>query len=209
MSTAAVRDGERIALRNVSWDLYTQLRDDPERGGIRMTYRRGLLELMSPSGPHERVNRLLESLVAEWCVHHRIPRATFGSTTYRREDRASGLEPDSCFYFENESLVREMEEIDLDVQPPPELAIEVEISHPAGSVRMEIYADLGVKEVWRTNGTWLRMFRLTADGRYSEVTESVALPPLTPDDLMMFLGRRGEMDETSLTLEFRRWMGAR
>lgn len=210
MLTPLRSDGDRITLPNVGWRLYAQLRDDPSRSGVRMTYHRGVLELMSPSGPHERICRLLELLVAEWCVHHRIARATFGSTTYRREDLQSGLEPDACFYIEHEADVRDHEEIDLAIHPPPDLALEVEISRSAAG-RLAIYAEMGVPEVWRTDGDVLRMFRLDDQGTYREVRESQALPGLKPDDLCRFLALRTEVDESTLTIQFREWMsgGAR
>jgi Uma2 family endonuclease len=201
---AKVHDGDRILLRNVSWELYTELRDDPERDRVRMTYRHGVLELMSPSSPHERIKRILELLVTCWCRHHRLPLGSFGSTTYRLQEKESGLEPDSCFFIENEEAVRRSEEVDLTIQPPPDLAIEVEISHSAQS-RMDIYADLGVPEVWRTNGVRLNMLRLV-DGAYEPIPESMALPGLRPSDLLHFVGMRFELDETSLADAFDAWM---
>lgn len=202
MSTATRSDGGSVFLQNVSWELYTQLRDDPERDRVRMTYQQGVLELMSPSGPHERINRILERLIGVWCEVHEIPMASFGSTTYRSERRRLGLEPDSCFYFENEAAVRGHEEIDLTIQPPPDLAIEVDISS-SSTRRMSIYAGLGVPEVWRTDGEGLWMFHLDESGEYVEIAESQALARLRPEDLTSFLAKRLELDDTTLGRQFR------
>lgn len=199
---AQPRDGDVIHLRNVDWSLYTQLRDDPARARIRMTYLDGELSLMSPSGPHERINRLLERLVCAWCEVHNLPIATFGSTTFRRETQQAGLEPDTCFYLEHEALVRSREEIDLAIDPPPDLAIEVDITS-SSEPRMTIYAHLGVPEVWRTDGDSLAFHELQPNGEYRPIPVSRALPGLRAVDLQPFLDRRLEVDETTLLKEFR------
>jgi Uma2 family endonuclease len=204
MSTVLARDGERVLLRNVDWRLYTLLRDDPERRNVRMTYYQGVLELLSPSGPHERINRILQQLVTEWCQVHGIEYASFGSTTYRSETLSLGLEPDTCFYFQNEALVRDHEEIDLETDPPPDLAIEVDIS-TSSQRRLLLYTELGVPEVWRTNGEQLEMLALGRSSKYRKIAGSRALPGLSPADLMRFLARRYELGEAALVREFRAW----
>lgn len=201
--TATRTDGDRFVLRDVSWERYIDLRDDPTQLRVRMTYFRGVLELMSPSGPHERINRLLEGLLRAWCEAQNIPVAGYGSTTYRREQSEAGLEPDSCFYIEHEAVIRNHEEVDLSIDPPPDLSIEVDIR--ASSIgRLPIYAALSVPEVWRTNGDWLKIYRLE-EGEYVEVPASVSLPGFSAVQAMKFLARRTEQDETTLIREFRAW----
>jgi Uma2 family endonuclease len=204
MSIAEASDGDTIVLRNVSWELYETLRDDPERVRIRMSYLDGELSLMSPSGPHERINRLLEQFVGRWCDVHNIPRACFGSTTYRREAQQAGLEPDTCFYIENEPLVRGREELDLTIDPPPDLAIEVDISSTS-EPRMSIYAHLGVPEVWRTDGKRITFWKLSSGDHYIETAGSLSLPGLKADQLLPFLQRRQSVDDTTLLREFVEW----
>jgi Uma2 family endonuclease len=205
MTATAIKttDGERFVLHDVSWDLYVSLRDDPTQTRVRMTYHRGVLELMSPSGPHEKIKRILEKFIDVWCEVHNFSMASFGSTTYRSEANKSGLEPDTCFYFENEPLVRNREDIDLRSDPPPDLAIEVDINSSSVG-RLPIYAGLGVPEVWRTDGEWLKVYRLK-HGLYEELTESEALPDLPLWKLTEFLARRLETDELTLIREFRVW----
>lgn len=204
MTTARATDGDTVVLKNVSWELYGQLRDDPRRGRVRMTYLDGELALMSPSGPHERINRLLEQLVGQWCDVQEIARACFGSTTYRRESHQAGLEPDTCFYLENEPLVRGREDLDLAIDPPPDLAIEVDIAS-SSEPRMTIYASLGVPEVWQTDGERLTFWELTPAGHYVERSESRALPGLRAEQLVRFLERRQHVDDTTLLREFAAW----
>ncbi len=203
VATGLQSDGDRIVLRDISWERYTQLRDDPAQMRIRMTFHNGVLELLSPSGPHERIKRLIEGLVTAWCEAQEIAVASFGSTTCRSEPKKSGLEPDTCFYIENEPRVRNHEDLDLQFDPPPDLSIEIDIS--ASSLgRLPVYLGLRVPEVWRTNGVWLKIYCLANHG-YEAVSASLALPGFQPEKLLEFLARRTEIDEITLIREFRTW----
>lgn len=205
MSTAtAIRsDGDRIVLRDISWERYTELRDDPAQMRIRMTYHQGVLELMSPSGPHENTTRLLERLIDAWCDIHEISAIPFGSTTYRKQKNKAGLEPDTCYYIQSARLLGRKREVDLTVDPPPDLAVEVDITSSSLD-RLEIYASLGVFEVWRTDGDWFQIYRLTG-GCYHEVDHSEVFPQLPMDGFLGFLRRTDEWDVTALIREFRAW----
>lgn len=196
-------DGDRIVLRDISWERYTELRDDPAQMRIRMSYFHGVLELMSPSGPHERIKRLLEALIDAWCSVHKIPAVPFGSTTYRQEKKAAGLEPDTCYYIQSARLLGGKSEIDLSVDPPPDLAVEVDITSSSLD-RLKIYAALGIPEVWRTNGEWFLIYRLKV-GSYSEVARSEVFPTLSIAELIRFLQRVDEWNITALVEEFRTW----
>lgn len=190
-------------MRDVSWERYISLRDDPTQYRVKMTYFRGVLELTSPSGPHESIKRILERLIDAWCEVYEVPFKAFGSTTYRRQDHAAGLEPDTCYYIQSADLIDAKEELDLMIDPPPDLAIEVDISS-SSSGRLPIYAALGVPEVWRTNGEWLRIYRL-ANESYQEVKESKSLPGLPIGGLLDFVGRRNDMNSLQFIREFRAW----
>lgn len=205
MSTATNprTDGDRFVMRDVSWERYVDLRDDPTQLRVKMTYFRGVLELMSPPGPHERINRVLERLIDAWCEIHGIPSKAFGSTTYRRQDHAAGLEPDSCYYIQSAELLGAIEELDLTIDPPPDLAIEVDITS-SSSGRLPMYAALGVPEVWRTNGEWLRVYHLVGN-EYREASESEALPGLPIGDFMDFIRRRNDTNSLQFIREFRTW----
>src|SRR5437868_12817344 len=120
------QDAARVVLRNVPWDSYVRLRDDEANRHVRMDYYQGTLELMSPRYRHEKYNRRLDRLVWELVVELGIPCACAGSTTFRREGSGAGKESDTCFYIAHEPMIRDKEEIDLSVDPPPDLAIEVD-----------------------------------------------------------------------------------
>ncbi len=127
MAVLAGDTESRILLRGIAWSTYEAILADID-GGTRLTYDRGYLEMMSPSREHERLKRLLgrmiETITEEW----EIPISSAGSTTLRSELRQRGVEPDECYYVASEPQVRGRDQMDLHCDPPPDLAIEVELS---------------------------------------------------------------------------------
>ena len=206
--TAANRAGlleQAVVLPDVAWDQYVRLRDNPANRGLRMTYREGVLEIMTLGALHELISSLIDHFILEWRVAREIPVRPSGSMTLRREGLGRGLEGDQSYYIQNEPQVRGLDEIDLDKGPPPDLAVEVE--HTAAAVRkLPIYAALGVPEVWRWRGETLTVYRLE-NGEYVERPESGALPGFPLDQLRQALTRSGAVDETTLVREFRLWLG--
>jgi Uma2 family endonuclease len=121
------------------------------------------------------------------------------------------LEPDQCYYIKHEALVRAVEQIDLDQFPPPDLAVEVDITSSSLD-RFSIYADLRIPEVWRYGGQSLTIYHLQ-EGQYEICDRSIALPLLQANDLSRFLALRFSQDETrspmsenSLVKQFRQWL---
>jgi Uma2 family endonuclease len=192
-------------LRDIDWPGYKSIADSVGESHVRLTYDRGNLELMTLSHGHERWSGLLGRLIEALTEELDMPCQSGGSTTLDREDLARGLEPDRCYYLEHEAAVRDKDEIDLAVDPPPDLAIEVDISRSSLS-RMSIYAALGVPEVWRFDGERLRVFRLDAQARYIESEQSPHFPMLPLAEVQAFLLRRNSMDETRLVKAFRAWV---
>jgi hypothetical protein len=115
------------------------------------------------------------------------------------------LEPDGCYWIANAPAVRGKRRINLSVDPPPDLAIEVDVTNSSLN-RMSIYASLGVPEVWRLDGQTLTFHHLGAGRSYAVATHSRAFPFVTPADLMSFLALFAAQDETSAVLQFRTWV---
>ena len=201
-ATAPAVEG-RVVLADVDWQTYARLRDVPGNRNLRMTYDRGVLEIVSPSKLHERITELLGRLILAWTEVHDIPVQSCGSMTCRGEWHRRGLEPDKCYYVQHESAVREREEIDLAIDPPPDLAVEVDVSH-LSTDRLPIYAALRVAEVWRWAAGALELLVLDESGRYVSARESQALPGFPIDEAARVLERRHAADETSLARAFRR-----
>ena len=159
---------------------------------------------MSPSFRHENRKKLLGRFVDVLTEEMNINIASAGSMTCRREVLERGLEPDDCYWIEHESLVRGREDIDLDVDPPPDLALEIEISRSTLN-RMAIYAALRIPEVWRWDGERLHVHLLTAKGSYRQSDRSKAFPFLPLDEFAEFLVRT-DVSETQLVRSFRAWV---
>ena len=198
MATVVSQAEQRVVLYDVSWATYEHLlADHLDSSSPRFTYDGGTLEIMSPSNEHEEINRnigsLIDMVVIEWGINLR----PLGSTTFKREDLKRGFEPDTCFYFQNAKWIRGKDEIDLHIDPPPDLVIEIDIT--SGSInKLPIYATLGIPEIWRYTGKRLVILALANDG-YHEVEESLALPGLTGAIIVRFI-------EDSLTLKRPAWM---
>lgn len=194
--------GSLLRLDQVSWQTYCELRDARENRHIRMTYDRGRLYLMSPSRLHQRIAELLGQLVIIWTDVHNLPRLSGGSTTMKSELLNRGLEPDKCFYIQNEAAVRRSDHYDALTDPPPDLAIEVDETS-LSAVRMPIYADLAVPEVWRWIDDRIEVYRLVG-GEYRAAEQSTCLPGFPFEKAVDCLQDRFDKDETSLIAAFRR-----
>ncbi len=192
-------------LQGIHWDTYQNLvRDLESQPGTRLTYDNGILEIMMPLPPHETFKKLLGRFVEVMTEELGIEIRSLGSTTWTREDLRKGLEPDQCYYIENELVVRGKDEINLTIDPPPDLAIEVDITSSSIN-RMNIYAVLGVPEVWRFNGGILTICSLVNDS-YQTNEVSLVLPMFNAAVLMKFLELSLTMGETSLIRHLRQWV---
>lgn len=194
--------GSLLRLDRVSWQTYCNLRDARENHHIRMTFDQGRLYLMSPSRLHERIAELVGQLVVTWTDVHSIPRLSGGSTTMKSEHSNRGLEPDKCYYIQNEAAVRRNNFYDAETDPPPDLAIEVDVAS-LSTVRMPIYADLAVPELWRWIDDRIEVYRL-AGGAYRAADQSICLPGFPFEKAVTCLNDRFDKDETSLVAAFRK-----
>ena len=195
---------EIIVRDNVSWDEYERILRDPEMMSKRMTYDEGRLVIMSPLPRHEHEKRLIGRMIEMLTFELDIPICSLSATTWRRKQLRKGLEPDECYYVQNEPKVRGKDRINLRRDPPPDLVVEVEVTHHPIN-KIAIYEALGVPEVWVYTGKKLRTLRLT-DGGYEDVEYSVALPFLRPADFERFLERRHSSSEHDLLRAFQRWV---
>lgn len=197
----------RFVLRNVDWDLYETLLHRLDGQPIRLTYDRGVLELMSPSEAHEEFSKILGRMVETITEELRIPCVGMGSTTWRRQMRSRGLEADECYYLRNLPRVAgKRKAIDLNSDPPPDLAIEIEVSRSATS-RMGIYAGLGVPEVWRFDGESLTIEILGPSGDYESSASSACFPFLGASELVPWIKDAEDSDDHSAWIRrFREWV---
>jgi Uma2 family endonuclease len=190
----------------VDWDGYEALlKIVGDRRSIRVTYDRGTVELMSPLPVHERYGYLLGRMVQAVTEELEIPMCCTRSTTFRRRARDRGLEADDSYYIANFHLVPNEDRIDLEVIPPPDLAIEVEITNSILN-RLDVYAGLGVPEIWRFDGARLTVLVLGPDGKYASSETSPSLPFLPMVEVVRFLGEYVPGDDTQWARRFRAWV---
>jgi Uma2 family endonuclease len=197
-------DSQRLRLSSIPWQAYVRLGEALRDRHIRVTYDKGEMEIMTLSFEHEhrkrRLGRLIEALTEEL----EIDVASGGATTFQREDLEKGLEGDEVYWIKHESLVRDKKRIDPAVDPPPDLAVEMDVSSSSMD-RMAIYAALRVPEVWRWDGRILRVYLLTRKGAYKESKRSKAFPFLPLREFAGFLTKTG-VSETQLIRSFRDWV---
>jgi len=198
---------QHAVLHGISFETYERLLDELADRQVRLTYDSGVLEIMSPSHRHERIKCWIRRLIDAMAEELRIEIMFGGSTTWRRRDLDKGLEPDECYWVQNEAKVRGRLDVDLSVDPPPDLAIEVDV-HARSLDRMLIYGALGIPEVWRCRDGRITVHLLQADGSYRASEASVCFPRLPMTELARWLARACSWKQglTSFVLEFRQWV---
>ena len=197
---------QRVLLRNVSWDTYEKLVEEIVNPGIRLAYDEGLLEIMSPLERHDRFKELLGRLVDVLTEELDMSCSSTGSTTWRRKKKKKGVEADKSYYLTSAPKVRGKREVDLNIDPPPDLAIEVENTSSAVD-QLGIYAALGVPEVWGFDGENLTVHGLQSNGQYAEQTQSQFFSREATAKMVEWIGKCDEGDdETPWIKEFRGWV---
>jgi Uma2 family endonuclease len=177
---------EKHIYYGVSWDTYLQLlKDLGDNRSVRLTFNRGVLEIMSPKRLHEQVTRLADMVVTLLAFELGMNVDNCGAMTLRVESAQRGAEPDSCFYIANEALVRGVDEIDLKVHPPPDIVLEVDITSPSLD-KFGLYLAARVPEVWRYDGAHIGFHKLAGE-RYETASNSLCFPHLTAAMLERYL----------------------
>jgi len=205
MDTLVIPLTDYVYLEDVSWDEYERLRDSVGERPIRFTYDEGRLEIMTLSHEHEFERTLLGRFIGFLAAILNIPMRSGGMNTMKQALLEKGLEPDECYWIQHATQMRRKKRLDLDVDPPPDLAIEIDVSHSALN-RMAIYAALLVPEVWRWRRGKLSVHLLSPDGSYKKSDRSLAFPFLPMDQMQRFLDKSSTIDETPLMREFMQWV---
>ncbi|MEG4089028.1 MULTISPECIES: Uma2 family endonuclease [unclassified Microcoleus] len=192
-----------VQLSGISWQTYETLLAELSQRRLRLTYNRGNLEIMVPSPEHERFKEVLGRFVETLAEELEVRIEPLGSTTFKRPE-LSGVEPDKCFYIQNISAVKGKKRIDMNQDPPPDLVVEIDITSRSENT-LQVYAALGVPEVWIYNGSRLRINRLE-NGEYVEGDISLAFPSLPILEIVRFLEQAETIDYLELVKAFRNWV---
>jgi Uma2 family endonuclease len=194
---------KRLTFRNLDWSAFKQIQSLlAERTRARFSYDNGVLEITMPLEGHERSARLIELFIRVLVVEMGMKIKTMGSTTLDREDLLKSAEPDNGYYIQNYERVAD-HEIDLNVDPAPDLVVEVDITHTDLN-KNKLYASLGVQEFWRFNGRVWQILELV-DGAYVECDRTSTFPLVEKTDLYQFL-EVALRDEALAEVNFRQWV---
>ena len=190
----------------VDYAAYVTIADALPEGRVRITFDgENLFFTSTTSSRHGFTSHLLAQLVWIMTEELGIPLRSCGGMTCRTQLSQRGLEPDECFYLASEPARRANWDLDLETDPPPDLAVEVDLSRSSIG-RLPIYAKLRVPEVWRYNGESVQIYALQPDQSYQLVPQSLALPLATSDQLTEWVRRAEQQDETAFAREVRQWV---
>lgn len=201
------RDREEVVptthfvLYDVSWETYTLLLRQVGQGATRLTYDDGVLEITVNGDEREKFKTLIGRMVEYLAIERDIPISGFGSVTMRKKKLRKGVEPDECYFVQNEPKLREGKRHNL----PPDLVVEIDIT--SGTVpKQPIYAALGVLEVWRFDGVRLRSLHRTKSGKYEAHERSLAFPFLKMADVERFVLQGEKASQTAVMKAWKQWL---
>ena len=193
-----------VVLHNISWSLYEQLLAAHEdQSSPHFVYDRGELEITVLSYEHEEFNRLIDDFIVVIAMEWNIEYCNAGSTTFKCADLERGFEPDSCFYVQHAAQITGKKRLDLTVDPPPDLVVEIDVTSPSLD-NLSIFAVVGVPEVWRYDGERLRTLALAGDS-YVKCERSLAFPALRSTHLTELLAVSQQMPRTAWLRHVRTW----
>jgi Uma2 family endonuclease len=202
-----VPPGNTVQLKNISWQTYEAILEEMGEGyAARIAYYKGTLEIRRPLPKHERAKSMIGDLVKVLLEELEIDCEPLGSTTFKREDMDTGVEPDECFYIQNALAIRGKDRIDLTNDPPPDLAIEIDNT---SSTSLSSYQALGVPELWRYNGRVLQI-NILQYGKYVETKISQNFPgfPLV-EVIPQYLEQSKAIGRNATIKAFRNWVRER
>lgn len=199
-----VPPGQRVLLENVTWtELEAILEELGEHRAAKIAYDQGILEIMTPLPEHEFDKEIISDLIKALLEELDIEFLSLGSTTFKNQFMEKGIEPDQCFYIQNERLVRGKKRLDLTIDPPPDLALEIDVTsrtHP------NIYQSLKVPELWRFENGKLQI-NVLVDGNYVVSQSSLNFPGLPLMDVIpRYLESSGINGRNATIKRFRSWV---
>jgi Uma2 family endonuclease len=199
--------GAMLRLEDVSWGEYEQLLEElVEWPGVRVSYDQGRVEIMSPTPEHEDYKDLVYSMVRVMSEESQICVETRGSTTYKRASLLKGAEPDASIYVANAEAIIGKRRIDLSVDPPPDIVVEIDITSESLG-KFPIYAALAVPEIWRYDGKRARFYHFEGHV-YAEAPSNRSFPFLPALAMTEFIEQSKAEGQYVALAAFRKWVRA-
>ncbi|TRT71814.1 Uma2 family endonuclease [Microcystis sp. M_QC_C_20170808_M9Col] len=182
-NTLSLSPGSQVIFPHQTWEDYERL----------LSLR--LQRLMSPLPSHGKRINLLSDLVKIILRRQGKDWECFDPITLKITGEA-GVEPDSCFYIDNREAILGKERIDLTVDPPPDLAIEVDFT---SLTDVEAYQLLKIPELWVYRREELKIYLFREDG-YQESENSRLFPDINIKKLFPYYVELGWNQGSSLAL---------
>ena len=203
----SVPPGQRVQFLDVSWqDFEAILEELGEHRAARVAYNQGILEIRMPLPEHEFNKEIIGDMVKILLEELESDRECFGSTTFKRQEMAAGIEPDNCFYIQNHQAMRGKTRIDLNVDPPPDLASEVDVT---SKTQLSAYERLRVPELWRYENENLQINLLRGE-QYVESETSLSFPDFpVREGISEFVKQSAKVGTSGALRAFRRWVRER
>jgi Uma2 family endonuclease len=172
--------GSQIVIRNLSWqDFEGLVQDLGEKRKTRVVYSQGTIEIMARLVLYERPHRIIAYIITTILEIQGRNWEDFGLTTFKLPGIA-GIQLDTCFYIENANKVKGATQMDLSIYPPPDLAIEFDVT---SKTIFDACASLGIPELWTYNNHRLTVYILKANG-YVESSFSTTFSNLDMTELI-------------------------
>jgi Uma2 family endonuclease len=199
-----IKPGQQLLLSDVSWQQFENiLADLGEHRSARVSYSQGCLEIMVPLPEHEKAKEIIGDIIKILLDRLNIDYDSLGSTTLKSEKMTQGVEPDACFYIQNQSQVLGKNRLDLNVDPPPDLAVEIDLT---SRTPLENYELLGVRELWRYGKQGLQI-EVLRDSKYVRLETSPTFPDLPIVDLVNQCVRQSQIVGSSQAIKaFKQWV---
>jgi Uma2 family endonuclease len=199
-----VPQGQRLLLHDINWQEFEEILEElGEKRATRIAYSKGTLEIRMPLPEHEVNKEIIGDMVKILLDELEMDRECFGSTTFKRQDMAHGIEPDNCFYIQNHALMVGRTRIDLTIDPPPDLAIEIDVT---SKTQLSAYEALKVPELWCYVDLKLQI-NVLRDGQYIQVETSPIFPDLSAiSGITKFVEMSRTAGTSSALRAFRQWV---
>ncbi len=176
-----IKPGQQLLLEDISWRQFEGILEDlGEHRSARVSYSYGYLEIMVPLPEHEKAKETISDTIKILLDHLNINYDALGSTTLKNERMNQGVEPDACFYIQNQAFVIGKNRLDMNLDPPPDLALEIDLT---SRTSLENYQILSVPELWRYGKQGLQI-NILQDDKYIQSDFSSIFPGLPIIDLI-------------------------
>lgn len=199
-----VPPGQTVLIDDVSWEEFEAILEElGDHRGTRLAYNKGTLEIMAPLPEHEKAKVVISDLIKILLDEYDMSWESLGSTTFRREDMAAGIEPDDCFYIQHHAVMIGRDRVDLTIDPPPDLAIEIAIT---SQTQLRAYETLRVPEIWRYHNRTLHIY-VWRDEQYVISPHSPTFPKIPIlEGIMRFVEMSRTTGTTPALRAFRQWV---